>query len=561
MTGIKIGLSAGLMFFCSFLFAQDFYRGADLSYVNEMNDCGGVYYDQGDEKDVYDIFSGYETNLIRYRLWHDPDSVNGYSFFEDVKRGIARAKAQNLNVLLDFHYSDIWADPGRQWRPAAWNEITSDEILGDSVYQYTYRTLDRLNQEGLLPEMVQIGNETNGNILQPITTDDLRQESPNNYPVDWERQVFLLNKGIQAVNDFNDTEEADVKTMLHIAQPENVIWWMDDAHLSGILDFDIIGLSYYPKYSDYTIREVGEAVHDYRERYAKDVMIVEVAYPWQGTQNLLLTHSAFHSPENQFDFLTELTYLVKENGGSGVIYWEPAWIDTECETLWGTGTSVGWELLFNESNETHKGIEFYSQDYSSQPIGLTDQEVTFKVDMTGINTENGVYVSGDFTGENWELIPMENTSENLYEYTTTIPGRSIGAYAYYNADSWSPVYRETVPPNCALSADIFRMYWIENEAKELYFSWGRCDQTPNEVLAEVSPITTFQFYPSVVENEITVQNKDALFNFQVFNIGGIAQVFHQQDNVINVSELQSGIYFLKSEDKSGASHTFKFIKK
>ncbi|MEM9896655.1 MAG: glycosyl hydrolase 53 family protein, partial [Bacteroidota bacterium] len=538
---IKGCLFAGFTLLWWVLPAQDFYLGADLSYVNEMNDCGGIYYDNGVEKDVYQIFTEYGANLIRFRLWHDPDSIDGYSFFNDVKRGIARAKAKNLQVLLNFHYSDIWADPGRQWKPAAWNEFNNDELLGDSLYQYTYTALARLNREGLLPEMVQIGNETNGNILQTITTDDLREESPNNYPVDWKRQVFLLNKGIQAVNDFNDSEGSTIKTILHIAQPENVIWWMDDAHANGILDFDIIGLSYYPKYSDYTIREVGESIKEYKERYGKEVMIVEVAYPWQGTFNLLLTHSAFHSPQNQFDFLTELTYFVKQNEGLGIIYWEPAWIDTECETLWGTGSSVVSELLFDESNDTHKGIEFYSQNHNIQPAGLAEQEVTFKVDMTGIDTKNGVYVTGDFTGDPWQFIPMENVTDQIYEYNTSLPGRSVGSYIFYNNNSWSTAYRETVPPNCALSSETHRKYWIENKAKELFFSWGRCDQVPNEVLRLHTP-DSFKIFPTIVSEKLIVENAGYYANLEILNISGVQVDFKINNNVIDVHSLKSGIY-------------------
>ncbi|NQZ77993.1 MAG: glycosyl hydrolase 53 family protein [Ekhidna sp.] len=561
--GIKIRLFVSVLSLTSIaVSAQEFYLGADLSYVNEMNDCGGVYYDKGEEKDVYEIFSSYGTNLIRYRLWHDPDSTDGYSFFEDVKRGIRRAKAQNLSVLLDFHYSDIWADPGRQWRPEAWNEISDDNILGDSVYNYTYNTLHRLNQEGLLPEMVQIGNETNGNILQRVTTDDLREESPNNYPVDWERQVFLLNKGISAVNDFNAShEETDVKTILHIAQPENVIWWMDDAHANGILEFDIIGLSYYPKYSEYTLREVGNAIDQYKERYSKDVLIVEVAYPWQGTTNLLLTHTPHHSPESQYEFLTELTYLVKQGGGMGVVYWEPAWIDTDCETLWGTGSSVVWELLFDESNNTHKGIEFYNYDYRIEPKGLTSQEVTFKVDMMAVDTKKGVYVTGNFTGQNWELISMTIDEDNVYKHTTTILGRTIGGYAFYNDDTWSDSSKEIVPENCALSENNYRKYWIRNESKELYFSWGRCDQIPNELILNAFIEEDLKIHPTIATDEVTLNGQDKITDLQIFNLTGISfPVKWNGLKTLDVSHLQSGTYLIRI-DRMEESYTTKFIKK
>src|SRR5690606_28425873 len=125
------------------------------------------------------------TNLVRVRLWHNADWTE-YSDFEDVKKTISRAKAEGMNVLLDFHYSDDWADPERQEIPAAWvDQIDNTEALGDLLYDYTYKTLDDLSKENLLPEFVQVGNETNGMILQ---------QGELVWPIDWERNSSLLNK-------------------------------------------------------------------------------------------------------------------------------------------------------------------------------------------------------------------------------------------------------------------------------------------------------------------------------------------------------------------------------
>src|SRR6056297_2952447 len=151
---IRSYFSILLFFVLSQVIAQEFYLGVDLSYVNEMEDCGAVYKNEsGTEMDPYEIFSTKGANLVRIRLWHNPQWTN-YSDFDDVKASIARAKSKGMNVLLDFHYSDFWADPGRQWRPEAWEDVETDEILGDSLYNYTYNTLNKLYLEGLLPEMV-----------------------------------------------------------------------------------------------------------------------------------------------------------------------------------------------------------------------------------------------------------------------------------------------------------------------------------------------------------------------------------------------------------------------
>jgi arabinogalactan endo-1,4-beta-galactosidase len=146
--------------------SPEFFYGADLSYVNEMEDCGAVYKDANNNvKDVYEIFDEAGANLARFRLWHDPTWTN-YSNLEDVKQSIQRAKGKNMRVLLDFHYSDTWADPGSQEIPVAWlPQINNTNALGQLLYDYTYNVLNELNDDGLLPDIVQIGNETNGNII------------------------------------------------------------------------------------------------------------------------------------------------------------------------------------------------------------------------------------------------------------------------------------------------------------------------------------------------------------------------------------------------------------
>ena len=221
-----------------------FYRGGDLSYVNEVEDCGAVYYnEQGEEKDPYQIFKAAGTDLVRLRLWHNPDWTD-YSDFEDVKKAIARAKALDMEVLLDFHYSDDWADPQKQKVPAAWLPIVDNTpALGDSLYNYTFAVLEKLHESGLIPEFVQVGNETNIEILQ---------DPEGEYgQINWTRNAFLINKGLQAVRDAATQFDEEIQSFLHIAQPENALWWFEEAQLNGVTDYDWIGISYYPKWSDH----------------------------------------------------------------------------------------------------------------------------------------------------------------------------------------------------------------------------------------------------------------------------------------------------------------------
>src|SRR3712207_6088882 len=138
-----------------------FLQGADLSYVNELQDGGVKYYKDGTEIDPYNMLKKYGGNLVRLRLWHNPTSWTNYSTLEDVKRSIRRAKQAGLNVLLDFHYSDSWTDPEKNLVPEAWRPFVKySNLLANSVYDYTYQTLTHLMNTNLLPELVQIDRKS-----------------------------------------------------------------------------------------------------------------------------------------------------------------------------------------------------------------------------------------------------------------------------------------------------------------------------------------------------------------------------------------------------------------
>ena len=338
-----------------------FYYGADLSYVNEMEDCGAVYKDSNENfKDPYKIFAEAGTNLVRIRLWHNPTWTN-YSNINDVKKSIQRAKSEGMKVLLDFHYSDSWADPSNQEIPAAWlNQINNTELLGDLVYNYTFDTLNELYNINLLPEIVQIGNEINAMILQ---------NGEVKWPIDWSRNSALINKGIKAVRDISNQKNKKIEIMLHIAQPENALWWFGEAFNAGITDFDWIGLSYYPLWSEYNLNTIDAPLKNLIETYAKKLMIVETAYPFTLTNadsaNNILGENALipgypASQQGQLDYLNDLKTKISESGGQGIIYWEPAWVSTNCKTLWGQGSHWDNATLFDHNNKSNLGMQFYN---------------------------------------------------------------------------------------------------------------------------------------------------------------------------------------------------------
>ncbi len=407
---------------------RTYYLGADLSYVNEMDDCGAEYRMNGVVRDPYEIFADYGANLVRIRLWHTPTWTD-YSTFEDIVRAFQRAHDLGMNTLLDFHYSDTWADPEHQTVPAEWADLADLEELGQALYDYTFDALMRLDSLGLMPDMVQIGNEINSAIL--------RQAGAPGYPIDWERNAFLINEGIRAARDAGAQGEKSPQVILHIAQPENVEGWLLSATRAGVVDFDIIGLSYYVGWSRYTVATTGSVINQLRYRFGKEVMIVETAYPWtlgsvpESASNIMgrdfLTDAYPATPSGQRQFMIDLTQSTILNGGLGVIYWEPAWVSTDCSTLWGQGSH--WENAtffdFRSGNEVLEGIEFLNFSYE-YPVNVQLQFVP-----DGDRPEQ-IFFWGDFTGTGrrlLSLLPDETGTFRLNAYL--MPGAEIH-YQFYS---------------------------------------------------------------------------------------------------------------------------------
>jgi len=339
----------------------DFYYGADLSYVNEMEDCGVVYKDAGNIiKNPYTIFKEAGTNIIRVRLWHNPTWTQ-YSNYEDVKKTILKAKAEGMLVLLNFHYSDNWADPSQQEIPSAWlSELNNTEALGQLLYNYTFETLNDLSNLNLLPDIVQVGNEINAMILQ---------QGELQWPIDWERNSYLLNRGIKAIRDISALKNKNIGVMLHISQPENGLWWFEQATGNGVIDFDWIGLSYYPKWSKYSFTDLSLAINTLITNYDKRLMIVETGYPFTledidtavnilGDDALIPNYPA--TEQGQLDYLNKLKKVIKTSGGDGLVYWEPAWVSSNCSTLWGKGSHWDNATLFDQNNKANLGMQFYN---------------------------------------------------------------------------------------------------------------------------------------------------------------------------------------------------------
>ncbi len=314
------------------------YLGADLSYVNEMEDCGAIYRSGGQPVDPFALMKREGGNIVRVRLWNDAKWTK-YSNYPDVLKSIRRAHAAGMQVLLDFHYSDDWADGGKQITPAAWIKLGT-AAQAKALRDYTRDILRRLDRDGAMPEMVQVGNETNPELLGGKET----------VPINWTRNAKLLNAGISAIREAGRRGSIAPRIMLHIAQPEHVLPWFDAAAKAGVEGYDLIGISYYGKWSKWSLAQLKETIAAAKARYGKDVILVETGYPFTlegadtatnllGTDALVAGYPA--TPEGQRKFMVDVTQLTVDAGGIGVVYWEPYWVSTRCGTRWGKGSD--WE--------------------------------------------------------------------------------------------------------------------------------------------------------------------------------------------------------------------------
>jgi arabinogalactan endo-1,4-beta-galactosidase len=350
---------------------DEFSMGADLSYINQIEANGGIYKDSAKVKDPFLIFASHGANTVRVRLWHNPEWMKAftggkmYNNLTDAEKTIRRAKQAGMAVNLDIHYSDEWADPQKQYIPKAWEGL-SLAVLSDSVYKYTLNVLQYLEAKNLTPEMVQIGNENNTGMLWPVG----KVENEN-----WAAFGTLLKSGIKAVRDFSANSAIKPKIILHVAQLQNAEWWANGVYnKAGVKDFDIIGLSHYAKWSTISSgTEIERIIRQLKMLYAKDVMIVEVAYPWtsQNADNYGNIISGSDSvsgyaitPEGQKKYMIDLTQHIMNAGGKGIMYWEPAWITSGMVEQWGTGSAWDNCTFFDFQGNALPVFDHYNNEYT-----------------------------------------------------------------------------------------------------------------------------------------------------------------------------------------------------
>jgi len=285
-----------------------FAKGADISWLLQMEASGYVFYNtDGKAEDCFKILKDHGINSIRLRTFVNPSNnpQSGHCSKEETVAMAKRAKQWGMKVMINFHYSDSWADPGKQNKPKAWEDLDF-AALKKKLYDYTYDVIAALKNEGVTPQWVQVGNEIPSGMLYPEGHID-----------NWPQLVELLNMGYDAIKAASPTSQV----ILHVDQGNNnerFRWWFDNATKYGA-KYDIIGMSYYPYWlegkPDYTenIDDLAWNLKDMVSRYNKDVMVVEV-----GGED--------HKAQNTYDMLTSVIERVRDvpnERGLGVFYWEP----------------------------------------------------------------------------------------------------------------------------------------------------------------------------------------------------------------------------------------------
>ncbi|MCM1144607.1 MAG: glycosyl hydrolase 53 family protein [Blautia sp.] len=309
---------------------MEFIKGMDISMVKELESYGACYRLNGQKEDLFYLLKQCGANMVRIRIWPDPYDEMGSPYGgggNDLQTviEIARRTVENgMDFMLDFHYSDFWADPSKQVKPKTWKKL-SGTALETAVYLHTADTLKALKNQKLIPAMVQVGNEITKGLLWPDGHIDHIEGMAN-----------ILRAGIKGVKE----ECPDAKIMLHLDfGTDNKMYrqWFDRI-APYELDFDIIGMSYYPHWNG-NLGLLLDNMNDISNRYHKDVLVAEtsIGYTTETLGCNGIVYSADHekatgypaTQEGQEAFLKDLYTTVrnvKNARGIGVFYWEPAWL-------------------------------------------------------------------------------------------------------------------------------------------------------------------------------------------------------------------------------------------
>ena len=332
--------------------------GADVSSLQRALDLGQKYYNaSGTQQHPLDILKGVGVNYIRLRIWNNPAS--GYNNKAKVLAFAKTVKAKGLKLMIDFHYSDTWADPGKQYKPAAWAGHNISQLQTD-VYNYTYDICNSLKAQGTAPDSVQIGNEINTGMLWndgKVINNDFTNLS------------LLLKQGYNATKACNSSTQVIIHTA-NADSDANARWFYDGIKAKGV-SWDITGLSYYCFWHG-SLSNMTSVVADMKSRYDKPVIIAETAYPFTAANADSTANSISSSTPcsgypatwaGQANNFNAVQAAARAGGAIGVFYWEPAWIATpgngwDPTNISGSGDEWDNQAVFNWTGNINPSIKW-----------------------------------------------------------------------------------------------------------------------------------------------------------------------------------------------------------
>lgn len=295
-------------------YGQKYAIGADLSFLKMAEDRGFRFKENDTARSGLEIFRNHGYNWIRLRLFHTPTNLpNNLDYTIELAK---KAKDLGFKFLLDYHYSDTWADPGKQYLPKAWEGLSHKDLVGE-VRLYTSETIKKFREAGVQPDMVQIGNEVINGMLWP----------DGKLPENWNNFAELVAAGIEGVSIGSATDKKPA-IMIHIDQGGNKdkTRYFFDKILSYGIKFDFIGQSYYPWWHG-SLLDLRENMIFMAEKYKKPIIVVEAAYCSSPTEYKNKPAPFPETPDGQKEFLESVNDIVLAtpyNLGVGVFWWEPA---------------------------------------------------------------------------------------------------------------------------------------------------------------------------------------------------------------------------------------------
>jgi arabinogalactan endo-1,4-beta-galactosidase len=338
--------------------AKEFLIGADISALTVLEEEGAVYRQNDKPDDLIAILKDNGFNTIRLRLFVNPNKkgavTNDLPYTLDLAK---RAKAGGMKLLLNFHYSDTWADPKQQTKPKAWENMPFEE-LKQTVQSYTASVIEAFKKENVLPDIVQIGNEITPGMLWP----DGKVSEKQDNEIQWEKFCSLLKAGIAGVR--SAAPDANLKIMIHVDQggKKSVTQWFFSKINKYQVPYDIVGVSYYPWWHG-TIKDLKENLNYIATELKKDVVVVETAYPhtkdvdWHGHPPAGKLQFPL-TPKGQYDMLRKVTKALLETPdkrGIGVFYWFPESVPVAKQHTWMAGASA----LFDSKGNALPGIHAF----------------------------------------------------------------------------------------------------------------------------------------------------------------------------------------------------------